>query len=562
MKKSILIAAVLILSLITFAQKNDRPNIVWFTCEDISPTLSMYGDSTAKTPNLDQLAKEGIVFDNVFAVVGVCAPSRSSIITGMYPTSIGTMHMRTAVDIQSWGKRDYSGESMAVDINGEKVPHYSAVIPSYVKCFPEYMRETGYYCINNQKTDYQFAAPVTAWDENNAKGDWTHTPKGKPFFYVFNHGVTHESQIWKRKDKPQTVDPKTVPLPSYYPVDPVVRKDVARNYSNIEVLDKQIGEKIQRLKDAGLYENTIIFFFSDHGGPLPRGKRLHYDSGLKVPFIVRIPEKYKAKYGLDPSWINNGRVENLISFVDLAPTLLSIAGYEIPEYMQGKAFMGPQRVKEPRKYIFGTGDRFDEHTDRNRIVRDSRYLYVRNYHPEIPAYKDIAYRRNIDMMNRLLELHKLGRLNTAQNYWFRMYKTKEEFYDCKTDPDNVINLIDDPQYQDKIEEMRKAMDNWLAETGDMAKVPEKEMYLKMWPNGIQPITEMPVVHKKGRTVTLSCGTEGASIAYLISDKDFTPGLNAGWQVYYQPVKVPKGKYLYVMSQRIGYKESEIVKEKF
>ena len=550
------------LSVMISAQKKDRPNILWLTCEDISPTLSMYGDSTAKTPNLDQLAKEGIVFDNVFAVVGVCAPSRSSIITGMYPTSIGTMHMRTAKDIQSWGKRSYSGPSMAVDINGEKVPNYSAVIPSYVKCFSEYMREAGYYCINNQKTDYQFAAPVTAWDENNAKGDWAHTPKGKPFFYVFNHGVTHESQIWKRKNKPQTVDPKIVPLPSYYPDDSIVRQDVARNYSNIEVLDKQIGEKIQRLKDAGLYENSIIFFFSDHGGPLPRGKRLHYDSGLKVPFIVRIPEKYKEKYGIDPSWIKNGRVDKLISFVDLAPTLLSIAGYEIPEYMQGKAFMGPQRVKEPRKYIFGTGDRFDEHTDRNRIVRDNRYLYVRNYHPEIPAYKDIAYRKQIDMMNDLLRLHKLGRLNPAQNYWFRMYKTKEEFYDCKTDPDNVHNIIDDPEYADKIAELRRAMDKWLAETGDMGAIPEKEMFLEMWPEGIQPVTEIPVIHKNGRTVTLSCGTEGASIAYLISDKDFTPGLNDGWQVYYQPIKVPKGKYLYVMSQRIGYKESEIVKEKF
>ncbi len=561
MKKTLALTAFLIFTVMAFAQK-DRPNIVWLTCEDISPTLSMYGDSTAKTPNLDQLAKEGIVFDNVFAVVGVCAPSRSSIITGMYPTSIGTMHMRTAKDIMSWGARKYKKEGMGVDINHKTVPQYSAVIPAQVKCFPEYMRMQGYYCINNQKTDYQFAAPVTAWDENNPKGDWSHTPKGKPFFYVFNHGVTHESQIWKRKNLPLTVDPKTVPLPSYYPDDPVVRKDVARNYSNIEELDRQIGEKIQRLKDAGLYDNTIIFFFSDHGGPLPRGKRLHYDSGLKVPFIVRIPEKYKKKYGLDPSWVKNGRVDALISFVDLAPTMLSITGYPIPGYMQGYAFMGPQKVEKQRKYIFGTGDRFDEYTDRNRIVRDHRYLYVRNYHPDLPAYKDIAYRKNIDMMNRLLDLHKLGRLNPAQNYWFRMYKTKEEFYDCKTDPDNVHNIIDDPQYKEKIDEMRTAMDNWLAETGDMGEIPEKEMVMQMWPGGIQPLTETPVVHKKGRTVTLTCGTEGASIAYLISDKDFTPDLNAGWQVYYEPVKVPRGKYLYVMSQRIGYKESEIVKEKF
>jgi len=241
----------------------------------------------------------------------------------MYPTSIGTMHMRTAKDIKSWGARKYAKEGMGIDINKENVPQYSAVIPENVKCFTEYLRMTGYYCINNQKTDYQFAAPVTAWDENNGKGDWTHTPKGKPFFYVFNHGVTHESQIWRRKNEPMTVDPETVPLPPYYPDDPVVRTDVARNYSNIEELDRQIGEKIQRLKDEGLYDNTIIFFFSDHGGPLPRGKRLHYDSGLKVPFIVRIPEKYKKKYGLNPDWVKNGRVDALISFVDLAPTLLS-----------------------------------------------------------------------------------------------------------------------------------------------------------------------------------------------------------------------------------------------
>ena len=562
MRSFLSLTVAILLSISLFAQKDDRPNIIWLTCEDISPTLAMYGDSTAKTPNLDELAKEGIVFDNVFAVVGVCAPSRSSIITGMYPTSIGTMHMRTGGDIQSWGQRKYKKEGMGRDINKNVVPQYSAVIPENVKCFSEYMRMAGYYCINNQKTDYQFAAPVTAWDENNTEGDWTHTPKGKPFFYVFNHGVTHESQIWKRKNLPLTVNPDSVPLPSYFPDDSIVRRDVARNYSNIEELDRQIGEKIQRLKDEGLYENSIIFFFSDHGGPLPRGKRLHYDSGLKVPFIVRIPDKYKKKYGLDPSWVKNGRVNALISFVDLAPTMLSIAGYQIPDYLQGDAFMGPQKVEEQRKYIFGTGDRFDEYTDRNRIVRDHRYLYVRNYHPELPAYKDIAYRKQIDMMVRLLELHELGMLDQAQNYWFRMFKTKEEFYDCETDPDNVHNLIDDPKYQDKIDEMRQALDNWLAETGDMGEIPEREMVMEMWPNGIQPITQTPVVHKKGKTVTLSCGTDGASIAYLISDKDFIPDLNSGWQVYYEPIKVPKGKYLYVMSQRIGYKESEVVREKF
>jgi hypothetical protein len=277
---------------------------------------------------------------------------------------------------------------------------------------------------------------------------------------------------------------------------------------------------------------------------------------------VRIPKKYRKKYGVDPSWIKNGRVDALISFVDLAPTLLSIAGVKIPDYMQGQAFMGPERVKTPRKYIFASGDRFDEFTDRIRAVRDHRYLYVRNYHPELPGYKDIAYRKNIPMMNDLLYLHKMGRLDAAQNYWFRLYKMPEELYDCEKDPDNVHNIIDDPKYAGKVEELRKAMDDWLAKTGDMAAVPEKEMFLKMWPGGKQPVTKKPVITRQGRNIVLSCSTKGASIAYLISNKDFKPGLDAGWQVYYKPLRVPHGKYLYVMAQRIGYRESAVVKKAF
>ncbi len=562
MRKILLTGIIMMMMVAGLFAQSKRPNILWLTCEDISPTLSMYGDSTARTPNLDKLAAEGLVFDNVYAVVAVCAPSRSSIITGMYPTSIGTMHMRTAHDVMSWGKREYSGKSNHLDINKDTVPFYSAVIPPYVKCFTEYMREAGYYCTNNYKTDYQFAAPVTAWDENNPRAEWKHAPWDMPFFSVYNHNVTHESQIWKRADKPQTVSPEIVPLPSYFPDDTIVRTDVARNYSNIEALDKQIGEKIKALKRAGVYNNTIIFFFSDHGGPLPRGKRLNYDSGLRVPFIVRIPKQYRKKYGVDPSWIKNGRVDALISFVDLAPTLLSIAGVKIPDYMQGKAFMGPQRVKEPRKYIFGTGDRFDEFTDRNRVVRDHRYLYVRNYHPELPGYKDIAYRKQIPMMRDMLYLLRMGRLDAAQNYWFRLYKAPEELYDCDADPENIHNIVDDPSLSGKLDELRKAMDDWLAVTGDMAATPEKEMYLKMWPGGKQPVTEKPVISVKGKKITLSCRTEGASIGYIISNKNFKPDLNAGWKVYYKPLSIPRGKFIYVMAQRIGYRESAIVKRNF
>jgi arylsulfatase A-like enzyme len=535
-------------------QAQNRPNILWLSCEDISPYLSMYGDSTAKTPNLDKLAKEGYVFTNVYATVGVCAPNRSSIITGMYPVSIGTMHMRTGKDVMSWGKRDYSGPSKARDINGDPVPLYAAVIPPQVHCFTEYLRDAGYFCSNNQKTDYQFAAPVTAWDENNAKAHWRHRSKGQPFFSVFNFGVTHESRIWKNANLPQTVNPDSVHLPLYFPDNEIVRTDMARNYSNIELLDKKIGKMLQQLEEDGLLENTIIFFFSDHGGPLPRGKRMHYDSGLRTPLIIRVPQKWRAYF--DKYWREN--TGQLISHVDFAPTVLSLAGVPVPAYMQGSSFAPNTDKVNPRNYVFGSGDRFDEFTDRIRIVRDHRYLYVRNYHPELPAYKDIAYRKHIPMMNEMLRLNALGALNRDQNYWFRIKKTKEELYDCETDPENLHNLIDDTAYAGKRKELSAAMDAWLAQVGDKAVIPEKEMFLQMWPDGIQPQTAKPEINVHKKTVSLSCVTQGASIGYIISDKEIKPDLNSGWRHYTKAFKIKKGQYLYVLAQRIGYKESELI----
>lgn len=524
-----------------------QPNILWLVCEDISPTLSMYGDSTAYTPNLDKLASESLIFTNAFATVGVCAPSRSSIITGMYPTSIGTQHMRTGKDSGGWGRRDYSMPSMAVDINGDSIPLYSAVIPEQVRCFTEYLREVGYYCTNNAKTDYQFAAPITAWDANSRQAHWQNRKPGQPFFAVFNHGVTHESRMWVNKDLPLTVDPDSVPLPAYYPDNPVVRHDVARNYSNIELLDQEIGEKLKELEEAGLLENTIIFFYSDHGGPLPRGKREHYDSGLKVPFMVRIPENLRQKY-----------TDELISFVDLAPTVLSLAGVPVPDYIQGQAFLGLEKSARDRKYIFGSGDRFDEFSDRIRIARDKQFLYVRNYHPDLPAYKDVGYRKNINMTNELIRLYKADSLNEEQSYWFRSTKTSEEFYDCLADPENLNSLIDDPKYSQQITASRTAMDEWINEVGDAGAVPEKEQFLAMWPDGIQPETAKPQVIQYEKEIQLTCDTDGASIAFIVSDEEIDPDFDAGWQLYYQPIVVGKYQKLYVQAHRIGFKESEIV----
>lgn len=525
-----------------------QPNILWIVVEDISPTFSFYGDNTAKTPVLDQLSKESIIYDNAFAPVGVCAPTRSSIITGMYPTSIGTMHMRSGKDVFSWGKREYAKETEIKDLENKNVIQYAAVIPENVKCYTEYLRIAGYYTTNNYKTDYQFAAPVTAWDENNQKAHWRNAPKGKPFFSVFNIGTTHESRLWKNEKLPLTVHPKDVKVPPYLPDNEATRKTIARHYSNVELMDAEVGAILKQLKEDGLYNNTIVFFYSDHGGPLPRQKREIYDSGLKVPFMIK---------GLDRK---KGRTDRLISFVDLAPAMLSLAGVKPPNHLEGKAFLGIHN-DENNEFVFGSSDRFDEFSDRLRSVRNKRYLYVRNDFPDLPKYKDVGYRKNIPLMNTFLNLKENNKLNRVEQIWFET-KTKEELYDCKTDPHNVNNLVEKPQYEAILIEMRTALEIHTKDRKDFGLQPESKMIQKMWPNFEQPITENVqfLINEKG--ISLSSKTNGASIGYLISDKSNEKlDFNSKWQVYHQPIFVEKGKTIYTISQRIGYKESEIVSKK-
>lgn len=527
------------------AQIVQKPNILWLSCEDLSTYFSFYGDSTAKTPNLDRLAAESMIFTNAFAVVPVCAPSRSAVITGMYPASIGTHHQRTGSDIGEWGKRQYENTTSNQDIIGKDLPEYSAVTPAYVKCFTEYLRNAGYYCTNNSKTDYQFAAPQSAWDENNSSATWRNRSKNQPFFSVFNFDVTHESKIWANANLPQTVSPEDVPLPPYYPDNDVLRKDVARNYSNIELLDQQIGEKLAELKKDGLYDNTIIFFFSDHGGPLPRGKREVYDSGLKVPMLVRFPQGKNA-----------GKIDELFSFVDFAPTLLSLAHIKPPTHFQGQAFFGP--YKSNREYIFGSSDRFDNLTDRVRIVRDKQYLFVKNYFPNLPPYKNNPYRNQMAMMQELSILSKAGTLTAIENQWFKSSKEPEEFYDCSSDPHNINKLIGNPHYTKTIAGMRNRLLKHVVEINDKAIIPESEMIQKMWPGLKQPQTNKPKVKFTQNKIELSCKTKGSSITYILSQEKFLPDLNSKWQLYNWPIAPNNSTYIYIKANRIGFANSEVV----
>ena len=336
---------------------DSRPNILWISCEDISPNLGCYGDPDAITPTLDALAEKGVRFSRAFTIAGVCAPNRSGTITGVFPCSIGSHNMRS-----------------------------SAQLPPHVKCFPEYLRRAGYFCTNNSKTDYNFPVPKQAWDECSRKAHWKHRPKGKPFFAVFNITTTHESQIRTPQavfDKrtqalspEQRQDRAKVHIPPYYPDTPVVRNDWARYLELITAMDYEVAGRLKELTEAGLEDDTIVFFWSDHGAGLPRAKRWIYDSGTIVPVIVRIPKRYRVGDQGKPGTVDG----QLVSFVDLAPTVLNLAGVEIPPHMQGRPFLGRDLPPE-REYVYSIRDRMDERYDMIRSVRGKQFRYIRNYRP-------------------------------------------------------------------------------------------------------------------------------------------------------------------------------------
>jgi len=505
----------------------EKPNILWITCEDQMPTLGCFGDPIAKTPNLDKLAGEGVRFTNTFSTAGVCAPSRATLITGMYQNSIGAHHMRTL------------GSSKF-----RPVQTYSAVIPEYVKCYSELLRKDGYYCTNNSKQDYQFIPPVTAWDESSNKAHWKNRPDNKPFFAIFNFTVCHESGMWRNKDHPLKVDPNDVIVPPYYPDNDVVRNELARNYSNLYEMDSLAGIVLKELESEGLLENTIIFFYSDHGGPLPRQKREIYDTGLKVPLIIRFPNLQMA----------GETVEELVSFVDFAPTLLSLADISIPDYMQGQSFLGDQQ-STPRKYIYAARDRLDDEYDMVRGIRDKQFKFFKNFQPEKPYIMDIEYRMQMDLMQELIRAHEAGELNEIQELWFAQSKPDEELYDLYADPSELNNLIDDPQYKEKAEELRTALKKWMDDIGDMGFIPETEMISNMWGGDEKPpVTATPEIITNEGKISVSCATQGASIGYKIIKRGIE---SDSWEVYSTPFELKKKETLLYQAHRIGYEPSEI-----
>ena len=437
---------------------NIKPNIVWLVAEDQSQYFfPFYGDNSVTLPNISQLLENGIVYDGMNSPYPVCAPARSAIITGMYPNSIGTGNMRAY------------HYNRTVRTDNESIlgfPYYSSKLAEQIKPFTQILRENGYYTTNNSKMDYNFKLREDAWDESSKEASWEKRKKDQPFFSVFNFGVTHESQIWLRDKQELKVDPNDLSVPPFFPNDSLTRHALAVNYSNLVEMDKQMGEIIDKLKDQGLYENTYIFFYSDHGGPFPRHKRAIYDTGSKVPLVIKFPKRIKVK---------EKRNYDFLNFIDFAPTILSIVGLEIPKVYQGIAFLGSKKSKNKRNYSYSASDRFDEVTDRIRAVKTKKHKYIRNYDTNKPHALNNSYRTQMALMRHLTALNESNLLSDEQKLWFNVPKNLEEFYDLENDPFELNNLIGEKKYSKEIENLRIQLDNWIDQINDPVNIPENEL---------------------------------------------------------------------------------------
>jgi len=437
-----------------FLPAAERPNILWITSEDNGPHLGCYGDQQAVTPNLDALALQGMRYSNAISNAPVCAPARTTVISGLYAPSAAAEHMRSEV-----------------------------ALPKDFRLFPQFLREAGYYCTNNSKEDYNLVQPGRVWDESSGKAHWKGHAVGQPFFAVFNSTISHESQIRNAIDEKDRIhDPAKVRVPAYHPDTPEVRKDWAQYHDRITMMDAECGRKLDELAAAGLAGDTIVFYWGDHGSGMPRNKRWPYHSGLNVPLIVSFPEKWRHLAPKD--YALGGVSGRAVAFVDFAPTMLSLAGIRPASWMQGIAFAGPHQT-EAREFNFGYRGRMDERYDCVRSVLGSRYVYVRNYLPHKIYGQYIAYMFQTPTTQIWHDLFGAGKLNEAQS---RFWQTKpaEELYDLQSDPDEVRNLASVAEHAGVLASMRKANEEHLRETRDLGFLPEQEVHARAAAAGASP----------------------------------------------------------------------------
>ena len=450
------IVSLLLISTALVSCKNSKdeihqpPNILWVTAEDITTMLGCYGDENAHTPHLDKFAEKSLKYTNAFATAPVCSPSRSCIISGQYANTLGSQHLRSHVEV-----------------------------PDLVKAYPKYLREAGYYTSNNDKEDYNFT-DTTIWDESSKTAHWRNRKTGQPFFSIFNLGLTHQSSIFgsdaeykKRVGKflpmVKRSDPDSLQLLPYYPDTPAIRKLWARYYTNVSIIDLQFHQILTQLEEDGLAGSTIVFFYADHGTGMPRAKRAAYDSGLKVPLLVHVPERYADEFNFIPN-----ASDQMVSFIDFAPTVLELANVEIPEHWQGAPFLDRKEIPD-KDFVFGASDRVDEAFEVTRTIRSKKFRYVRNFLPHLPLLQPNFYTDQSEIMQALNHAREKLSLNEAQQTLFAERRQPEELYDMESDPHELHNLAGDPAYRKILLQMRRQLKGEVLRIHDTGFMPEPEM---------------------------------------------------------------------------------------
>lgn len=531
-----------------------RPNILWITTHDINPDLGCYagswpGAEYARTPHLDALAAQGRRYDLAFAAAPICAPSRSAVMTGCFPTAIGTMHMRS-----------------------------KAVPPPEVRLLGEYFRAAGYHCTNNAFTDFQVPTPPTAFDECGPQAHWRGRPSPEiPFFAAFHGMVTHESQLYvddaafaeatRHVGDADRHDPAHAPVPPYLPDTPTTRRTLARYADLVTEADHRAGELLAQLDADGLARDTIVVFWSDHGRGTPRAKRWLHDSGLRVPLIVRWPGRVAP----------GGVHAEPVHLMDLAATMLAAVGLPVPAHLHATPFLDGRGdpVTDGDGYCFGGRDRFDEQSDTSRTVRDRRYRYIRHLHPGRPPMPHTAYPDRLATWAELRELaaeegRQRGRgevpdrLTPAQRALVAPDKPAEELYDLHRDPHEIRNLAGDPEHATDLTRLRTALDEWQARVGDLGLVPEDELAERWRPGGVWPQADAPEVTERDGLLDATCATPGASIGWTYdppgtpeppSPMDLLTGAperdGRRWNLHTGPFRPRPGALVHLRAWRLG-----------
>ena len=449
--------------------KPQHPNVLWIMVEDMNPWMEMYGDSTVSTPTLSKLAAEGVRFDNAIMPAPICSPARSAMVTGSMQTTIGAHNHASA-----------------------RSPNAPIYLPEGYLTVPEVFRTAGYQTFNIGKDDYNFTynrddlyslniisdkhkkayAKSRRKMKKGSEFDWIKAVGDKPFFGQI------QLQGGKNLNKPiQSIDPNTMKVPPYYPDHPAFRKEWAQHYERIVLTDREVGEILNKLEKAGLKDNTIVFFFTDHGMRLNRHKQFLYEGGLKVPFIAHWPA------GAEQLRAQGAVRKDLVSGIDLGPASLALAGIEVPDYMEGQAiFAQDYRAKD---HVIAARDRGDFTFERMRAVRSDRFKYIRNFRPELP-YMQPNYRDSHDYTLAYKALYWARKLTPEQEAFAALRKPVEELYDLQADPHELNNLALDPNYSSTLEWHRNKLETWIKATDDKGQYPEPVEAVKAvmdrWPD--------------------------------------------------------------------------------